>query len=634
MSIRRRKKAISKVVKLLNLATSSNPSEATMALRHAETIVRQNSISRSEVPLSALCDPITLNKVKWGAKTQSTYTPKYARTSSAASQQFNETPVDKTHTYAGARTILDEEYVSEPEFDPIKEAARENEEREAAKLRKKAERLNAEKARKAAELKEQAAQKAAKEKAEKERLKVAAELQAERERQEIERYAAQAKLKMEHEQAELAKKNAAQNLLDDVQNDEIKTDEVLNENEGMEIDEQVEAPHDIPKESEQMKAETVSADTDVSSSASLNTDNVINAASAFRPEGVIFSKQLKDQYAASDPTVPFEEDEYWQKVAAQLAGFDESEIQLSIETIEKQLVLSKESLAEKRQSRLDAEQEELNERQERARIELSFEEAIERAFQARAKAYEAWEKQKSEIRVECLRSEQEAQHGYEELTQDLDRVKADFQQHVKRKQDFHAAKIMHELRCHLALAVSVSGKGKDSFDKVVTIMSEAGLTLKDLEFSDIKNKSLFIRLLERETASIEDVVARESHTEEMLSKFLSSTLTKREPVKTENPLQQIEKLLGAASLGSQFEAQKSIEQTFHLMELHGISVRDIDLTKITKYSVFVRLLNWEAEKIPSLTEREKFTASILEEYVTSSIHGDAGVRDKVSKNKA
>ena len=634
MSIRRRKKAISKVVKLLNLATSSNPSEATMALRHAEAIVRQNSISRSEVPLSALCDPITLNKVKWGAQTQSTYTPKYARTSSAASQQFNEAPVDKTHTYAGARTILDEEYVSEPEFDPIKEAARENEEREADMLRKKAERLNAEKARKAAELKEQEAQKIAKEKAEKERLKAAAELQAERERQEIERYAAQAKLKMEHEQAELAKKNAAQNLLDEVQGDEIKTDEVLNKSEGMEFDEQVETPHDIPKESEQMKAETISADTDVLSSASLNTDNVINAASAFRPEGVIFSKQLKDQYAASDPAIPFEDDEYWQKVAAQLAGFDENAIQLSIDTIEKQLVLSKESLAEKRQSRLAAEQEELNERQERARIELSFEEAIERAFQARAKAYEAWEKQKSEIRVECLRSEQEAQHGYEELTQDLDRVKADFQQHVKRKQDFHAAKIMHELRCHLALAVSVSGEGKDSFDKVVTIMSEAGLTLKDLEFSDIKNKSLFIRLLERETASIEDVVARESHTEEMLSKFLSSTLTKREPVKTENPLQQIEKLLGAASLGSQFEAQKSIEQTFHLMELHGISVRDIDLTKITKYSVFVRLLNWEAEKIPSLTEREQFTASILEEYVTSSIHGDAGARDKVSKNKA
>lgn len=628
MSIRRRKKAISKVVKLLNLATSSNSSEATMALRHAETIVRQNSISRSEVPLSALCDPITLNKVKWVGKSQpySNYTPKYARTSSAAEKQFNEKPVDTAHSYAGARTILDEEYVSEPEYDPIKEAAKASEEREAEKQRKQAEKIKAEKARKAAQLQEEQALKAEKEKAEKERLQAAAELQAERERLELERYAARAQQKMEQEQAALAEQSAAEA--------EMPETAELQENVANAVEEKVETIVEMDEGSEDMTADVAATDDDALMSASLSADNVINAASAFRPEGVVFSKRLKDQYAASDPTVPFEDDVYWQKVATQLSDFDEQKVQLSMESIESQLLLSKESLAEKRQLRLAAEQEELSERAERARIELSFEEAIERAFQARAKAYEAWEKQRSEIRVECLRSEQEAQHGFEELTQDLDRVKADYQQHIKRKQDFHAAKIMHELRCHLALAVSVTGEGKGSFDKVVSIMSEAGLTLKDLEFSDIKNKSLFIRLLERETALIEDVVARESHTEDMLSKFLSSTLTKREPVKTENPLQQIEKLLSSASLGSQFEAQKSIEQAFHLMELHGISVRDIDLTKITKYSVFVRLLNWEAEKIPSLTEREKFTASILEEYVTSSIHGDASVRDKVSKNKA
>lgn len=621
MSIRRRKKAISKVVKLLNLATSSNSSEATMALRHAEAIVRQNSISRSEVPLSALCDPITLNKVRWGAQSQASYVPKYARTSPAVDRKFNEKPVDNTHTYAGARTILDEEYISEPEFDPIKEAAKSNMAREAEAQRKKDELLNAEKAKKANLLKKQKEQQELKDKAEKDRLLVAAELQAEREQLEIERYAMQAKLKMEHEQAKQKAESDIEVIVSDsvVNLPDSKVDKVNEMNEG----------------AKEMTADAVAKDGGVLLSASFSTDNVIDAANAFRPEGIVFSKRLKDQYAASDPTIPFEDDAYWQKVALQLSGFDEQKVQLSIDSIESQLLLSKESLIEKRQSRLAAEQEELNERTELARIELSFEEAIERAFQARAKAHEVWEKQRSEIRVECLRSEQEAQHGYEELTQDLDKVKVDFQQHVKRKQDFHAAKIMHELRCHLALAVSVGGEGKDSFDKVVRIMTEADLTLKDLEFSDIKNKSLFIRLLERETALIEDVVARESHTEDMLSKFLSSTLTKREPVvKVENPLQQIETLLSAASMGSQFEAQKSVEQTFHLMELHGVSVRDIDLTKITKYSVFVRLLNWEAEKITSITEREKFTASILEEYVTSSIHGDAGTRDKVNNNKA
>ncbi|WP_050764558.1 DUF2786 domain-containing protein [Marinomonas sp. MED121] len=644
MSIRRRKKAISKVVKLLNLATSSNPSEAQMALRHAETIVRQNSVSRSEVPLSALCDPATLNKVNWGAKSSSqpSYTPKYARTSAAAQSQFKEQPVDKNHSYAGARTILDEEYVTEADFDPIKAAAQSNLEREEEEKRKQALKAKAKKEKEAAkrqeeEEKEKAKQalQAAREKAEQDRLKAAAEQQAERERLELERYAAQAQIKMQQEQAKQDEETSSEDLA--VLGETLKQDDET-VSQVAEI-EQAQTLNNTESNQTQNREEKEQAQVDVAmdntyQGAPTSADNVINAANAFRPEGFVFSEKLREQYAASDPSVPFEDDEYWQKIQEQLAAFDEAKVQGSIETIENQLLLSKESLAEKRQLRLDAEQEELSERAERARIELSFEEAIERAFQARAKAYEAWEKQRSEIRVECLRSEQEAQHGFEELTQDLEKVKSDYKLHLKQKEDFHAAKIMHELRCHLALAVSVTGEGKDSFDKVVNIMSEAGLTLKDLEFSDIKNKSLFIRLLERETASIEDVVARESHTEEMLSKFLSSTLTKREKVKTENPLQLIEKLLAAASLGSQFEAQKSIEQAFHLMEVNGISVRDIDLTKITKYSVFVRLLNWEAEKISSLTEREKFTASILEEYVTSSIQGDVVSRDKVGKNKA
>ena len=638
MSIRRRKKAISKVVKLLNLATSSNSSEAQMALRHAETIVRQSSISRSEVPLSALCDPATLNKVTWSGQSQSHsgYTPKYARTSSAAQSRFNEKPTDTSNSYAGAKTIFDEEFTVEPEFDPIKEAVQSNFERELEIQRKEAERKKAAQERKDAELKrleeeriakEQAelALKQARDKAEKERLKAAAALQAERERQEIEQYAAQAQLKMEQERAQQLER----------EKESIKHVESAQTEHEAQLD-NIDKSLNHPEESvESMSVEAVDVKKDdVFTATSSVTDNVINATNAFRPEGFVFNKRLREQYAASDPAIPFEEDEYWAKVRSQLESFDETKVQLDIESIEGQIGLSKESLAQKRQLRLAAEQEELSERSERARIELSFEEAIERAFQARAKAYEAWEKQRSEIRVDCLRAEQEAQQGYEELTQDLDRVKADYKQHMKRKEDFHAAKIMHELRCHLALAVSVGGEGEGSFEKVVDIMSEAGLSLKDLEFSDIKNKSLFIRLLERETALIDDVVARESHTEDMLSKFLSSTLTKRESVKTENPLQQIEKLLNTASLGSQFEAQKSIEQAFYLMEVNGIGVRDIDLTKITKYSVFVRLLNWEAEKISSLTEREKFTASILEEYVTSSIHGDAGARDKVNKNKA
>ena len=94
------------------------------------------------------------------------------------------------------------------------------------------------------------------------------------------------------------------------------------------------------------------------------------------------------------------------------------------------------------------------------------------------------------------------------------------------------------------------------------------------------------------------------------------------PHLAKNPIHLVEKLLVAASSGGQFEAQKNLEQVFHLMKGNGISVKDIDLSCITKYSVFVRLLNWEAEQIPSVQDRERFTAGVLEDYVAKSIDGD------------
>ncbi|WOD07236.1 DUF2786 domain-containing protein [Marinomonas sp. GJ51-6] len=81
MSVRRRKKAIQKVVKLLNLATSTNSSESTMALRHAESLIRQYQIAQRELPILQLCDRSTLYRVSWGGaaprftKQASTQTP-------------------------------------------------------------------------------------------------------------------------------------------------------------------------------------------------------------------------------------------------------------------------------------------------------------------------------------------------------------------------------------------------------------------------------------------------------------------------------------------------------------------------------------------------------------------------------
>ena len=66
MSISKRKKAIQKVVKLLNLATSTNSSESVMALRHAESLIRQYQVAQRELPILQLCDRSMLYRVSWG----------------------------------------------------------------------------------------------------------------------------------------------------------------------------------------------------------------------------------------------------------------------------------------------------------------------------------------------------------------------------------------------------------------------------------------------------------------------------------------------------------------------------------------------------------------------------------------
>ena len=554
MSISKRKKAIQKVVKLLNLATSSNSSESVMALRHAESLIRQYQVAQRELPILQLCDRSMLYRVSWGGTAPRYQKEAVVKSSSEGSvyqRRFSEKDNDPSRAYESARTILDDMDLSG--FHDV----------------------------------------------------------------------------------ELSFSDSI--LSDDKNvNDESESvsdkDQVTCDTEAQ--DEDVESNFELDGESvgeDKMTAESVLEDSDMAAESVVNengqdssavytsNDNVINATKAFRPDGHEFTETLKTQYATSDPNVPFVEDGYWSKIYEKLADFDEAKIQTEIEALDKQLLLAQENLQLKKHKRYEHEQGEVQERADRARIEQSFEEAIERAFQARAKSYEAWEDSCTKIRMARLRDEQEAVQGYDAVSHALAKNKESFKQHLQRKEDYRAAKIMHELRRHLVLAVSVGEDATASYEKVIDIMSENGLSLKDLEFSDIKNKSLFIRLLERESALISDVHAREAHTEEMLDKFLTSSLTKKESRASENPIQHVQRLLIAASEGGQFETQKNLEQVIYLMEANDIGVRDIGYGFIKKYSVFIRLINWEAERISSLPEREKFTAQILEEYIQHSV---------------
>lgn len=555
MSIRKRKKVIQKVVKLLNLATSNNPSESTMALRHAESLIRQYEIAQKELPILQLCDRSMLYRVSWGA------VPRYHKESSVKSssegsvyqRRFSEKNNDPNRAYESARTILDDMGLSD-ESDSLEGVG-------------------------------------------------GAEMADSSSEEDI----AQVNVQGEFETPDAS-------VVFDEANEQEMTEET-----GLD-------------ESGSVDAMAVGGKDSSASAYAPSSDNVINATRAFRPGNHEFTETLKTQYATSDPNVPFAEDDYWSSVYEKLADFDETKLQTEIDALDKQLSLAQENLHVKKQKRYEHEQGEILERTERARIEQSFEEAIERAFQARAKSYESWEESCTKIRISRLRDEQEAVQGFDAISNDLVKKQESYKQHLQRKEDYRAAKIMHELRRHLVLAVSVGEGAMSSYEKVIDIMGENGLSLKDLEFSDIKNKSLFIRLLERESAQISDVNEREKHTEEMLDKFLTSSLTKKTSRASENPIQHIQRLLVAASEGGQFEAQKNLEQVIYLMDANEISVRDIGYGFIKKYSVFIRLINWEAERIVSLSERERFTAQILEEYIQHSVQKPKAEKEqKVSR---
>jgi hypothetical protein len=553
MSISKRKKAIQKVVKLLNLATSSNSSESVMALRHAESLIRQYQIAQRELPILQLCDRSMLYRVSWGGAAPRYQKETVVKSSSEGSvyqRRFSEKDNDPSRAYESARTILDDMGFSD--FHDVDVSLDQILSGEAS-------------------------------------VHNATE-SADNESQVIGDMNAQA------EDVELNFE------LDD---DNVGEDSMVAES--------------VMGGASMSAGSVVNDDGHDGATNYTSSDNVINATKAFRPDSHEFTETLKTQYATSDPNVPFAEDGYWSKVYEKLADFDEAKIQTEIEALDKQLLLAQENLQLKKHKRYEHEQGEVQERAERARIEQSFEEAIERAFQARAKSYEAWEDSCTKIRMARLRDEQEAVQGYDAVSHALAKNKESFKQHLQRKEDYRAAKIMHELRRHLVLAVTVGEDATASYEKVIDIMSENGLSLKDLEFSDIKNKSLFIRLLERESALISDVHAREAHTEEMLDKFLTSSLTKKESRTSENPIQHVQRLLIAASEGGQFETQKNLEQVIYLMEANDLGVRDIGYGFIKKYSVFIRLINWEAERISSLPERERFTAQILEEYIQHSV---------------
>ena len=105
---------------------------------------------------------------------------------------------------------------------------------------------------------------------------------------------------------------------------------------------------------------------------------------------------------------------------------------------------------------------------------------------------------------------------------------------------------MNELRRHFVLSVSDIAGLLDSYEKVIEIMGKNVLSLKPFEFSDFK-KSLFIRLLKRETALMNSVHERVLYNEEILDKCLTVSAPMQKSRPSEKSMQHIQRLLTMAN---------------------------------------------------------------------------------------
>ena len=65
MSSKKRSKALKRVIKLLNLATSNESHEADLALNHAHSVIYNHNIQREEIDVERLCDTQILAEVDW-----------------------------------------------------------------------------------------------------------------------------------------------------------------------------------------------------------------------------------------------------------------------------------------------------------------------------------------------------------------------------------------------------------------------------------------------------------------------------------------------------------------------------------------------------------------------------------------
>jgi len=290
-------------------------------------------------------------------------------------------------------------------------------------------------------------------------------------------------------------------------------------------------------------------------------------------------------------------------------SFNESEARTRLTDVIGRIIAAKDRYTAYRDEREQGDIDEEEEKAIRIQAEIEAEEAAERAFRERAEAQLIWEANMRELRQERRHREQSALKKLRSLRDEHEDLKKRLAAHESWKAEQARLALLDEISNQLQVAADhIADAENPALARALFLMDDNELTLTDLPLARIHHKSIFMQLLEREARTLETSKEREKFTQKLLGEYLA---VYHPP--TIDLASKVLELLKVASSGVE-NAEDAFEDAREIMDRNSMSIRDLDISQINQISLFVRLLNWEADKLLDMDAREHFTAKMLDKY--------------------
>lgn len=557
MGTNKRRKALSRVVKLLNLATSDVNHEADLALTHAHSIIYNHNIKRYEIDRDLLCDRSVLELIDWYGD----WEPK-AKVKSEDAQTGVRTERKVFTTFAKG---IREKNTFHEKADATKESVHEA----------------------AADIKNEP-------------------VEPEPEREVV----------VDSDPVSEQSSTSFDRVSPDEQEPSVYWDYLTDSDEDV--------------SDEEVIAEAAPKADFAADEASVNGANGNQATSdlmdelygdeslteggyvAFDRQSAEYEKESLEAVVVETVSQQFEADGYFSSDQLDVEALEQSEQEARdrLQQLEEQLKAAESNYAIVREEREQGDKDAETEKAIRIQAEIEAERAAERAFRLRAEAQQRWETEMRQLRQQRRQRERDALNRMKLLQAEQTGLEQSLVDYANRKAELQRLELIESISTHLqAAAEPEEDSANQAFEEAVSLMENNRLGLTDLPLEQIYHKSVFIRLLERESSEIDNGKEREAFTEALLGRYLELYHPPAVDL-----AEQVISLLKKAGSDDPLQADTAFAKAQDLLSANGMSIRDLDIGKIEQTSLFIRLLNWEADRLPDMGSREHFTAKMLDRY--------------------